>query len=237
MRTLRAEEINVKPRQIFGGKALLLLYKDARVDMDILDEEYTPSGWQRKHKEINGNLFCTIEVWDKEKGWVAKEDVGIESDIEKQKGEASDSFKRAGTNWGIGRELYTTPPIWITLKKDESKDGKKLYTKFHVSRIEYRDHVITHLEIKDQWNEIRFQWEEGLTAPTPERKPVDIEVMRKNVKAMLVEAKVNDVWRDKVLLQFDGYDEDTLDRLARAIPEKEKEFRRQELDKEAGRAF
>lgn len=237
MRTLRAEEINVKPKMIVNGKALLLIFKDSRVDMDMLDEEFGVKNWQRKHKEVAGKMFCSIEVWDAERGWIAKEDVGIESDIEKQKGEASDSFKRAGTNWGIGRELYTGPQIWISLNKNELKDGKKLYTKFYVSRIEYNDHTIVLLEITDQWGNVRFQWEEGLTAPTPERKPVDIEVMRKNVKAMLIEAKVGDVWRDKVLSQFDGYDEDTLDRLAKAIPEKEKEFRRQELDRVAGEAF
>ena len=139
MRTLRKEEINVKPKQVINGKILLLLYKDARVDMDMLDEEFGAMNWRRSHKEVAGNLFCTIEVWNKDiSQWVAKEDVGIESNMEKEKGEASDSFKRAGFNWGIGRELYTTPQIWVSLKSGEDNKGR-VYTKFFVDRIEYEE--------------------------------------------------------------------------------------------------
>lgn len=98
----------------------LLLYKDARVDMRMLDEVYGPNNWQRSHELINGNLFCTISVWDADKGvWVNKQDVGTESNTEKEKGQASDAFKRAAFNWGIGRELYTAPFIWITLDSSE----------------------------------------------------------------------------------------------------------------------
>ena len=94
--------------------AVLLLYKDARVDMRILDQVFGPGNWQRTHEVINGNLFCNIDIWDAEKrAWVRKQDVGVESNTEKEKGQASDAFKRAGFNVGIGRELYTGPFIYV----------------------------------------------------------------------------------------------------------------------------
>lgn len=118
-RTLKAEEIECRVGTINGRGCSLLLYKDARVDMKILDETYGVGNWQRTHEVINDNLFCTIEIWnDRIKQWVKKQDVGTESYTEKEKGEASDSFKRAGFNVGIGRELYTSPFIWIQPKAD-----------------------------------------------------------------------------------------------------------------------
>lgn len=114
MRPLRADEIDVRVGQIYERGVTLLLYKNARVDMAILDEEFGAENWQRDHKEIKGNLYCGIGVWsDDKKQWVWKWDCGTESYTEKEKGEASDSFKRAGFCWGIGRELYTTPFIWL----------------------------------------------------------------------------------------------------------------------------
>ena len=136
-RLLNAEEIECRVGTINGRGCSLLLYKDARVDMKILDETYGVGNWQRTHEVINGNLFCTIEIWnDKIKQWVKKQDVGTESYTEKEKGEASDSFKRAGFNVGIGRELYTSPFIWITPKAEmkpyntkdiEGKEANEFY--------------------------------------------------------------------------------------------------------------
>ena len=106
---------------------MLLLYKDA-VDMTHpWMKHFGAMNWKRSHKEVKGNLFCTIGVWDGEK-WVEKEDVGIESMTEGEKGEASDSFKRAGTNWGIGRELYTSPPkIMVKLDPVSTRTRRCLY--------------------------------------------------------------------------------------------------------------
>ncbi len=238
MRTLRKEEISVKPKQVISGKILLLLYKDARVDMDMLDEEFGSMNWKRSHKEVAGNLFCTIEVRDKETGeWVAKEDVGIESNMEKEKGEASDSFKRAGFNWGIGRELYTTPQIWVPAKQGEVDEKGKVRNRFFVDRIEYEGHSIIALEIIDQYGEIRFQWEKGMKAPQPRTQVDDIKAVKENALRLLKEAKVDEGWRKQVLRQFEGYDLPTLEKLIRAIPNKEKEFQRAELDRVAGEAF
>ena len=120
-RDLRADEIDIRVGTVNEKGVTLLLYKDARVDMDILDETVGSGNWQRTHEVINGNLFCNVGIkLDGE--WIYKQDVGVESYTEKEKGQASDSFKRACVNWGIGRELYTAPFIWI-------KDGDVNITK------------------------------------------------------------------------------------------------------------
>ena len=111
-RPLRADEIECRVSNIDERYAQFLLYKDARCDMNILDETVGAERWKREHTRDNRN--CIVSIWSDElKQWVSKEDVGSESNIEKEKGVASDSFKRACTNWGIGRELYTSPQIKI----------------------------------------------------------------------------------------------------------------------------
>lgn len=129
IRVLRAEEIECRISTINEKGLSLLLFKDARVDQKILDETFTPMGWQRTHQLVNGSLYCTVEVWDADKAqWIAKQDVGTMSYSEKEKGQASDSFKRACFNWGIGRELYTAPFIWISADKVRiEKRGDKFY--------------------------------------------------------------------------------------------------------------
>ena len=121
-RDLKSEEIDVRIAQVKQNGVSLLLYKDARVDQDILDETVGPMNWQRDHKELKGNIYCGISIFDTTtKQWITKWDCGKESFSEAEKGEASDSFKRAGFNWGIGRELYTAPFIWIPAEKCEIK--------------------------------------------------------------------------------------------------------------------
>lgn len=125
-RTLRADEIDVRVGAIdkSGNKWItLLLYKNARVDMDILDETVGIMNWQRSHLRNNAN--CVVSIYDDEKKeWVSKEDTGTESNTEKEKGQASDSFKRACVNWGIGRELYTAPKIFVSGEADKLKHGE-----------------------------------------------------------------------------------------------------------------
>lgn len=167
---LTAQDVECRVQSVSKNKsgkvgAILLLYKDARVDMRILDQVFGPSNWQRTHEVINGNLFCNIDIWDSEKKcWVRKQDVGTESYTEKEKGQASDSFKRAGFNVGIGRELYTGPFIYITLDDSEyytdNKGGIKCGagTKFEVSHIGYNERrEITELTIVDRTGKIRFE--------------------------------------------------------------------------------
>ncbi|MEY8763403.1 MULTISPECIES: hypothetical protein [Clostridium] len=170
IRLLNADEIEVRVQSVKSNGCILLLYKDARVDMRILDETYGPTGWQREHQLINGNLFCTISIWDDEKKqWIRKQDVGVESYTEKEKGQASDSFKRAGFNVGIGRELYTAPFIWVNLQAGEVKDkGGKAYINpklhFRVKSIAYNDkREIEKLDIVDNNNVVRFSMGKSVT--------------------------------------------------------------------------
>ncbi len=157
-RTLKASEIDVKPQTVKENGFSLLLYKNARVDMDVLDETVGPMNWQRKHSRENAN--CIVSIYDEDKKiWVEKEDTGTESFTEKEKGLASDSFKRACFNWGIGRELYTSPFIWISDSKyiKKNKEGKLTLTdKFSVKEITVLDKVITELEIIDSKGVVVF---------------------------------------------------------------------------------
>ena len=131
---LAINEIDFRVQSINkGGYATILAYKDARVDMNRLDAVYGVGFWQKKYDVINGNLFCSIGIWNKELSqWVWVQDVGTESNTEKEKGQASDAFKRAGFNLGIGRELYDYPIIQIKLEPNEFEiKNDKAYPTFN----------------------------------------------------------------------------------------------------------
>ena len=152
IRDLTEKEIECKVSTINENGCSLLLYKTARTDMAILDEAYGEMNWQCKYEEVKGNMYCTISVYDKEKNeWISKQDCGVESAFgKKEKGEASDAFKRAGFKWGIGVELYTSPFIWIPADKCKiaSKNGKFVtYDKFVVEKIKVENKEITGLSI------------------------------------------------------------------------------------------
>ena len=152
-RLLHADEIEARVATVNEKGCSLLLYKDARCDMNILDETVGAMNWERTHSRDNAN--CTVSIWDKDKEqWISKEDTGTESFTEKEKGLASDSFKRACFNWGIGRELYTAPFIWISADKVDlsQKNGKyTTYDKFVVEAIRYDEKKqISALSIKNQ---------------------------------------------------------------------------------------
>lgn len=150
-RDLRADEIEVRVATVKANGVSLLLYKDARCDMNILDETVTPMNWKRSHTRENAN--CIVSLWDENKGqWVSKEDTGTESNTEKEKGLASDSFKRTCFNWGIGRELYTAPFIWVsaadcTALKRNDRGTWQCFDKFEVSAIVIENKRITSLTI------------------------------------------------------------------------------------------
>ena len=167
IRLLSKEDIEVRVAQTLAGnnkvRVNLLLYKNARVDMKIMDELFTPMGWKRTHKLIGDRLYCCVEVYNPEtKEWICKEDVGVESNTEAEKGQASDSFKRACVNWGIGRELYTAPRISVELTDKEytrGQDGKiRVWATFGVKSIGYdaNSRTITSLEIQDRFGNVRF---------------------------------------------------------------------------------
>ena len=137
-RTLTAREIECRVQQVTQSGLSLLLYKDARCDQAILDETVGAMNWQRHHNRDNKN--CTVSIWDDEKKqWIEKEDTGTESNTEAEKGLASDSFKRACVNWGIGRELYTAPFIWITPENYELDNKGRVKTRFDVAAISYNN--------------------------------------------------------------------------------------------------
>ena len=174
----RVQSINAK------GYATILAYKDARIDMQRLDQAVGPLNWQRKHELIDGKLFCHVGIYNPETGqWTWKSDVGTESMTEATKGEASDSFKRACFNWGIGRELYDYPIISIKLVEKEEYEvtsgrakqtwGLRLrdWTWFS----QFTDGKISYIACKDTNGKLRFQWGTYVKedAPAPKVDPAN----------------------------------------------------------------
>ena len=189
IRLLRADEIDCRPQTVKAGGCSLLLYKDARCDMAIMDEVYGSLNWKREHTRDNHN--CIVSVWNSDmQQWISKEDTGIESNSEAAKGLASDSFKRACVNFGIGRELYTAPFIWIKLSPGETYTDSKgriqlaVGLKFFVKKIEYKDRVITGLTISDGKADRFVMRDTNYTQPNP----TDFSAAEKK----LAEAKTQD---------------------------------------------
>ena len=153
-RLLRADEIDCRVNMVQSWGISLLLYKDARCDQNILDETVGPMNWQRHHSRDNAN--CIVSIWDAEKQqWIEKEDTGTESYTEREKGLASDSFKRACFNWGIGRELYTAPVMFVkpdklkTFKKDDN--GRfSCKDRFRVKDIIYSGKKIVNVDVVNE---------------------------------------------------------------------------------------
>ena len=192
IRLLSKEDIEVRVAQTLAGnnkvRVNLLLYKNARVDMKIMDELFTPMGWKRTHKLIGDRLYCSVEVYNPEtKEWICKEDVGVESNTEAEKGQASDSFKRACVNWGIGRELYTAPRITVELNENEyTKDQNsriKVWAYFSVKSIGYdsKTRTITSLEIQDKSGRVRFSM--GGSDQQSQSEPSQAVKARRSAKA------------------------------------------------------
>lgn len=140
-RLLNADEIECRIAQVKTNGISLLLYKTARTDANLLDEQLGTFEWQNDFKVIDGVLYGGIGVRTSE-GWVWKWDAGTESNTEAEKGRASDAFKRAGFKWGIGRELYSAPFIWISSDKCKITDSngyQKCFDKFEVTEIGYNE--------------------------------------------------------------------------------------------------
>lgn len=198
-RRLKADEIDCRISTVKANGVTLLLYKDARVDQNLLDETVGPMNWQRRHCRENAN--CIVSIWDDEKKqWIEKEDTGTESYTEKEKGLASDSFKRACFNWGIGRELYTAPFIWIgdrgckiVTKKTGTKETYTCYDKFSVSQIGYDDEGrINALEI---WNDRMCNVVYHMGAG-PKTEPVEEPEALARKREELTEAQINTLLKE-----------------------------------------
>lgn len=186
-RKLRADEIEIRAAQINERGASLLLYKDARCDMNILDEAVGPMNWTRQHSRNNAN--CIVSIWDEDKKmWIGKEDTGTESNTEAEKGLASDSFKRACVNWGIGRELYTAPFIWVpadVVKIEQNRKGKlEIKDELFVSEIEYENNRIVRLVIKTSKGTDVYTWIKKGGSTTPNGQQSDENPMSQQPNAL-----------------------------------------------------
>ena len=181
---LRSDEIDCRVGTATQSGVSLLLYKNARVDRTKMDEMFGPLNWSRKHDVVNGNLFCTVAVRGEDGIWVSKQDVGVESYTEKEKGEASDAFKRACVNWGIGRELYSAPFVWVNLNADEWRQGaggkKQPAVGFKVSEIEYEQtgdaynaYKISYLVIVDGKGNERYRFGQSQARERSLQKAID----------------------------------------------------------------
>lgn len=208
-RTLTADEIEVRVGSVSKGKASLLLYKDARCDMAILDETVGPLNWQRHHSRDNAN--CIVSIWDDEKKqWIEKEDTGTESNTEREKGLASDSFKRACVNLGIGRELYTSPRITINCETVPDGNRHKLKNPWQfygcrVASIEYDDkRQIKQLSIvKD--GQVIYSFPGGKGAQSVAPSPLNDTELREKITAL---AEMKNISMDTIVQMsaFDSFD-------------------------------
>lgn len=197
IRKLKVSEIECRVGTINEKGCSLLLYKDARCDMRILDETFGAMNWKRSHEIIDGNLYCTVSVLSDVGEWVSKQDVGVESFTEKEKGQASDSFKRACVNWGIGRELYTSPFIWVNHADKEAyqKNGKyQTYQSYHVTEIGYNaEGEINALAIADSKGNERYRYgRKQTTTPQPQPQPAPVQQISAEEKAK----------RDKAVIDY-----------------------------------
>ena len=253
-RELRADEIEVRIAEVKEKGVTALIYKTARVDMDILDETVGAENWQDDYKEIKGNLYCGIGIRDSEgKPFVWKWDCGAESRQDggnEKKGEASDAFKRAGVKWGIGRELYTSPfifmPVPTVLDDFASKNGKKVFRisqdakfdSYFVKEIAYENGNIIKIVIVNQKGNVLFTFPKGNSAPKTAPKTNE----KGKVGETLTKSELVTVWGVKnaeetiswLERKFGAYYEDWTDEhhsQARALLQAQKQKRENELQK------
>lgn len=241
-RVLKPEEIEVKVKQVTEKGAVALIYKTSRVDMDILDETVGAENWQSEYQEIKGNLYCGIGIKDETtQDWVWKWDCGIESrsdgDGNEKKGEASDAFKRAGVQWGIGRELYTAPFIFLPLETVSNGKGYKLknpFSRFDVKEIEYTEsRKISKITIVDERGREVFQYpKEAMkakqTGKTEEWKLTKSELVQvygvKNAEATIAALE------KKLKVPYAEWDEETTQKVRETL-ERMKKRNNEEMEK------
>lgn len=185
-RKLKASEVQVRPTDTKNkGRATLLLYQDARVFMDILDETVGNENWQKEYYEVKGNVYCRIGIRNQFGEWVWKSDCGSESNVDAEKGEASDSAKRAAVCWGIGRELYQTPKVRINCPDNYYYNDKMTMT-FLVKEIEWEGKTLKSLVILDKFGKEVYNYGEG--GKVQEEKPKDdrsnLEILKTYCGAM-----------------------------------------------------
>lgn len=234
-RPLEAEDIEIRVAQVTQKGVSLLLYKTARTDANLLDEVVGENGWQNDFRVIDGVLFGGIGIRANGE-WVWKWDCGTESNTEKEKGEASDAFKRAGFKWGIGRELYTAPFVWIDSGKCEINQNSrtnKLETKdrFRVAEISYEGGKITNLTIENITKGCAVFWysrpgskpvikspdDEPWEPQTKARKPEYITAKQKDEIANRMRERFHtNPYRGSIFARLTGYDPRRMDKIPRS---------------------
>lgn len=198
MRKLTKDEIECRVAQVSQKGCSLLLYKTARVDRAILDEEFGTMNWQNDFKVIDGKMYGGIGI--KSAGeWVWKWDCGTESNTEAEKGQASDCFKRAGFKWGIGIELYSAPFIFVQVETQKNDKGKwelvDKYAKFKVQDIDYNElGDISKLVIIDNKKEEVFRL--GTKTKTPAKKVNPDVVFLDGLKKMQTSKEAEAFYKD-----------------------------------------
>ena len=203
MRRLKASEIECRVAQVTSSGCSLLLYKTARVDRAILDEEFGAMSWQNDFKVIDGKMYGGIGIYSNDLSeWLWRWDCGTESNTEAEKGQASDCFKRAGFKWGIGVELYTAPFIWYGCKTVKNVKGKyelvDKFIKFEVSEIGYSDiGEINKLKIIDNKGNIVFELGKKAEKPKAEPKTNDTDILA-GIAECKTEQECNDYWKNNV---------------------------------------
>ena len=163
-RDLRADEITLKAFPDGSGISIIL-YKDARVDINILNETVGPKNWTRRYP--HNSSYCEVSIWDNEKNlWVTKGDYGqCDFGSNSEKGTASDSFKRACFSWGIGIELYSSPVIniprhYVTVVN--TNNVPRVLDDLYVSEFKVKDHIITDLSITSSLsNQVIYSYVDG----------------------------------------------------------------------------
>lgn len=165
IRTLKANEIECRPQSVRDGKATLLLYIDSRAATDLLDETYGMENWNIEYKDVAGQIYGRLSVYDIETNrWVYREDTGAAANIEKEKSLASDIIKRCIVRFGV-TELYSSPKVQI-------EDDGYGNTGYKVSEINYdSNRNITHLVIANRFNKEVFRWNKGTVEQPTQYKP------------------------------------------------------------------
>ena len=203
-RKLKGSELQCKCTDTkYKGSATILIYKDARVDQKVLDETVSPMRWQKDYKEIDGKIYCGVAIKDKDTGeWIWKWDCGTEGNFEAEKSEASDAFKRACFNWGLGRELYDTPKIKIKCP-DSYYYNDKLTMTFTVKSIEWEDNTLMELIIVDKFGKVVYDYKGNSEQPQ-----------------MTEEQKFFELSNEELLIEFCRKTKPTLDETQRGVLER-----------------
>ena len=214
-RNLRADEIEVRPTDTKFNKCTLLLYKDARTDRRILDETVGPENWQCEYYEVNGATFCRVGIWDdKKEQWIWKSDCGSESNIEKEKGLASDAFKRACFRFGIGVELYSTPRIKLQAP-DKWYYNDKFNMTFSVKEFKAEGENITHLKIVDKFGNVVYslppeEKDEREYVEEPEERDDNVSTVLDDLSNFCGKIKKTDGVNKRHLVDFFNYYSDKI---------------------------